>query len=786
MTGTKLEGLRGKVFMDRYALKGPDGMALEKTPEQMWHRVAKGIAGAENTPEKRKFWEEKFYQALEDFKFVPGGRILSGAGTRHEVTYYNCFVIPSPEDSREGIIKNLGQMVELMSRGGGVGVNLSSLRPKGTYIKSVNGHSSGPCAWAELYSVATGDVIQQGGTRRGALMLMLNDDHPDIVEFINRKRDLKKLNHANLSVCVSDALMTQVKLGGKWQLKWNGQVFHTMDAKELWNHICESAWKSGEPGLVFMERYNKQSNTHYYEDIICVNPCGEQGLPAWGVCNLGAINLERFVEGYDPATGTPGKFNFAALVDVTKVATRFLDNVIDQNLYFQKENAQAQLQTRRIGLGTMGLADALIKMHLPYGSPISLAVIEKIYEVIRNSSYEASCQIAGEKTPFPKWDKLKYLKGKFIKRLPEWLQDDIATRGVRNAVLLTQAPTGTTSLLSGVSSGIEPVYDFITTRKDRIGTHIMVHPLLEEWQETNPENPKPAWFVASNDLTPEDHVRVQAKIQEYTDSSISKTVNAPNSHKVEDVERLYMMAYDLGCKGVTYFRDGCREGVLSHGVEGTTPQVTPQATPEVKAPEELLVPAGYLARRTRPSVTHAQTTRTATPQGVLWSTLTFDQELEPLEVFLHVGKTGSDMHSLTEALGRSITEYLRSPGPQSARERLEALGHQFRGIGGSERMLGLPRSVPDAVATMIDTYLNDSLEPQDETPYLGISSEATSIQVNGGLVPSNSLPAKSIPAKSTSIPAPATVDLCPECGVCSLVREEGCHKCYNCGYSKCG
>ncbi|MEX1113430.1 MAG: ribonucleotide reductase N-terminal alpha domain-containing protein, partial [Patescibacteria group bacterium] len=282
--GTELDGIRKKVFLDRYAWKDQEGNPMEAYPEQMWGRVAKALALVEE-PAKRKHWEQRFYKAMEGFKFVPAGRILSGAGTGHQVTFYNCFVIPSPTDSRDGILDNLKAMTEIMCRAGGVGVNLSSLRPRGSHIKTVNGTSSGPIPWGELYSVATHEVIQQGGSRRGALMLMLNDDHPDVEEFIGAKRDLKRLLGANISVCISDGFMKAVKEDGDWELKWEGKHYKTVKAKEVWSKICESAHASAEPGLHFMERSNKRSNTWYYEQLISTNPCGEQPLGAWAVCN---------------------------------------------------------------------------------------------------------------------------------------------------------------------------------------------------------------------------------------------------------------------------------------------------------------------------------------------------------------------------------------------------------------------------------------------------------------------------------------------------------------------
>src|SRR3989344_8627687 len=393
----KLDGIRNKVFLDRYALKGEKGELLEQTPEQMWTRVAHGIAGNEKTKD-RKHWEKKFYDVMKDFKFVPGGRILSGGGTDYQVTYFNCFVIPSPKDSREGILESLKQLVEIQSRSGGVGLNLSSLRPRGARVKKVNGTSSGPVTWAGLFSYATHDVVQQGGTRRGATMLMLWDWHPDIEEFITVKQDLSKINGANLSVCISDAFMEAVKENKNWNLvypdlddsrydlKWNGdingwkkiggkvKVYKTIKAKYLWDLICTAAWRSAEPGLHFLERSNKRSNTYYFENLIATNPCGEQPLGAWAVCNLGAMNLAAYVRN--------GKFDYENFGIDVKIAMRLLDNVIDQTYYFFKENEKCAKDIRRTGLGIMGIGDALIKMKIRYGSEESLPVIRKIFQTL--------------------------------------------------------------------------------------------------------------------------------------------------------------------------------------------------------------------------------------------------------------------------------------------------------------------------------------------------------------------------------------------------------------------
>ncbi len=1126
---TKLDGIRQKVFMDRYSLKDASGNPLEFYPEHLWARVARGIAAIETTEEKRVEWEKKFFDALTDFQFVPGGRILAGAGSGHQVTYYNCFVIPSPEDSRQGILDNLKVMTEIMARGGGVGINLSTLRPRGSYIKTVNGTASGPCSWAQLYSVATGDVIQQGGSRRGALMIMLDDTHPDIEEFITVKRTAGKIEHANLSVCISDAFMDAVKNDTDWNLVWNGEVKKTIRAKQLWDLICTSAWESAEPGMVFIDRYNKESNTWYYENIRCVNPCvtgdtliytdrglfparelaergtsvtvasvddngvtmrqashvfptgvkpvyklqttegytvrltndhqvltnngwkaagdllageklhllngeggfgtsgssdlgmvlgwlvgdgfinkqqqiaitlsffgekrsiasqfaeaanrlvatptgqrqytigvqdirerdesrvesvrltrlvdtelfeeklqvpssvlhgsqemqkgflsalftadgsvqgsinkgasvrltsisqsllegvqrlllnfgiasyiyknrreqgmrdlpdgkggiasydcqtyhelaisrsnlvtfahqigfltldkqnkleeiladyrrgpyredflatfeslvadgeemvydltepvshrfvgngltlhncGEQGLPPFGVCNLGALNLSSFVKN--------SEMDWERLAEVSRISMRFLDNVVDANEYFIKENQDAQLGTRRTGLGTMGLADALIKMQIAYGSDESLPVIERIYTTIRDAAYDASADNAAEKGIFPHFERDKYMQGKFIKRLPKNIQDKIKKQGIRNAVLLTQAPTGTTSLLSGVSSGIEPVYDFAMIRRDRTGEHIMYHPLLEEWRNKHPNEPTPGYFVASKDLTPEEHVRVQAMVQKYTDSSISKTVNAPNDHTVEQVQKLYRLAYELGCKGITYYRDGSRDAVLTR-VEDE--KKAAEKAQEAKTPVIEPITSIQQGLKPRPAVVHGYTRNVKAPEGTINITINSDEH-GPIEVFVNVGKAGSDIAALAEALGRLISFNLRILSPLSQTDRAQEIADQLRGIGGSRSVgFGMQqvRSLPDAVARALELHMESIKTTQEE-----VAAPNSNGHSNGHDHEEPAGTANPLNLSELTV----TGNLCPECGN-AMVYEEGCRKCYSCGHSEC-
>jgi ribonucleoside-diphosphate reductase alpha chain len=1085
----------------------------------------------------------------EDHSFISAGIVVS-----------NCYVIPSPEDSRQGILDNLKVMTEIMARGGGVGINLSTLRPRGSYIKTVNGTASGPCSWAQLYSVATGDVIQQGGSRRGALMLMLDDNHPDIEEFITVKRQAGKIEHANLSVCISDKFMQAVKDDADWDLVWQGEVKKTIKARALWDLICKSAWESAEPGVVFMDRYNKLSNTWYYEDIRCVNPCvtgdtlvstehgytyardlqigmkvrtpvglkpiekiynnglqriyrvnfsdggylegtadhklkvvrgkkyqwvpiaeltesdkvlivanetfgprqslpteameyitkrelnaansydrklglivgtvlgdgtlrelqngnshsyqckvafgahedgwydtftnlmtdmnihthrtlaekefvgeggiavkhacvrlecyklasllvrigmipnvkasqktipaafmcmekdflagildglfstdgsvlmkqdnpllrlhtsslelaqqvrlillqfgihgriyratrdedlmydgrsmygtgekydivimnegiarfyaeiglshpekaarlkdiaedwhyiggswtasvvsvqdtereeevydvyepetltwitngycsldcGEQGLPPWGVCNLGAINLSAFVK--------DGRMDYPRLAEVSKVAMRFLDNVVDANEYFIEENRVAQLGTRRTGLGTMGLADALIKMQIAYGSEESVPVIERIYAAIRDAAYEASADIAAEKGPFANFDRDKYMQGQFIKRLPNAVQEKISKQGIRNAVLLTQAPTGTTSLFAGVSSGIEPVYDFAMVRRDRTGEHILYHPMLQAWRDEHPNEPTPGYFVASNDLMPEEHVRVQATIQRHTDSSISKTVNAPNHHTVEQVQTLYRLAYEMGCKGVTYYRDGSRDAVLTR-VSDEKKAAEAQQAPAMSMEPVTSIQQGI---KPRPTVVHGYTRQVSAPEGKINVTINSDEQ-GPLEVFVNVGKAGSDIAALAEALGRLISLNLRVLSPLSQTDRAQEIAEQLRGIGGSRSVgFGMQqvRSLPDAVARALEMHLDSLEQPEAQQQQADPPPAANEKDTVNG--------ATNVTASATSLASPlslshlsVTGNLCPQCGCNTMVYEEGCRKCYSCGHSEC-
>jgi ribonucleoside-diphosphate reductase alpha chain len=565
-----------------------------------YQRVAHAVASVEKEKQDKIIWEKKFLEQLENKHLQPAGRIMAGANVDDtgkyisNLTLYNCYVIPSPQDSRHGIIKTLGTMTEVMSRGGGVGICLSTLRPRYSYINGVNGKSSGSVSWGGLYSFATG-LIEQGGSRRGALMLTLDDWHPDILEFIASKKEKGMIENANISVKISDSFMNAVKEDQKWFLEypeyenpqikeiyeneWEGdlkswkekgyptKVYKEINAREMWDLIISSAHKSAEPGIIFMERYNKLSNSWYYNRIICTNPCGEQGLPAWGVCNLGHLYLASFAKqvGTDPL-GKVYEMDWSELKKSVKILTRFLDNIIDLTPYHFKENEENQKSERRIGGGTLGLAELLIKLRIPYGSEDSINFIDKLYKTIIAEMYLESSELAKEKGAFPKFDKEKFLQSGFVQNLPDEVKEAIRNNGIRNVSLNTQAPTGTVGTMLGTSTGIEPYYDFVYYRQSRLGFHKQVMDIAKEYQQE--DGTLPNFFVKAMDLKPEDHVKVQAAIQRWTDSSISKTANAPSNFTVEDTKKLYELAYDLGCKGLTIYVDNSRtEQILSTSKE---------------------------------------------------------------------------------------------------------------------------------------------------------------------------------------------------------------------------
>lgn len=548
-----------RIWLDRY--KDEEDKEIEDT----WRRIANWAAEAEEE-DKREVWAKRFYDILEGHRFIPGGRITYAAGKGKNVTAMNCFVGPSPEDSREGIIASLLEEVETMSRGGGFGINMSSLRPRGARVEGVDGTSSGPVPWMQLFSTASRDVVQQGGTRRGALMLILEDWHPDVVEFINAKRKAGRLEGANISVGVSNAFMEAVEGDREWEFQWPKGTYHSsIKARELWEMIAESAHASGEPGIVFLDRCNDWSNLYYVEGqkIVCVNPCSEIPLPAYGSCLLGTINLSLLADG-------EGGFNWARLRYTTSIAVRLLDNVIDLAHYPLEGYEKHQKSVRQMAIGITGLADCLIKMGMRYGDRESVEFLNSIFEEISKAAYEASIDLAEEKGEFPLLDRRKFVEGEYVRRLPDYLKQGILDRGIRNAFLVGQQPSGTGSLLAGVNSGIEPVFSFATVRTDRTGTWEPESEAIRLYNEAIEENEgsllwwQEHFFVEAHDLSPLDHIKMQAAAQEWCDQAISKTVNCPEGWGVEDVGKVFNEAWERGLKSVAVYRDKSRSEQVLH------------------------------------------------------------------------------------------------------------------------------------------------------------------------------------------------------------------------------
>lgn len=1134
---------------------------LETTVEQMMARVAKGAASVERDSEK---WEKEFKELLDDWKFIPGGRILTACGTDQNLTFYNCYVIPSPEDTRGGIFETLKNMAEIMSRGGGVGINVSTLRPKHAYVKGVNGRSSGSVSWGGLYSFVTG-LIEQGGSRRGALMLILNIWHPDVLDFIDSKREAGKIVNANISVGITDDFMAAVENNEDWSLRfpdttderyaesWKGNlkdweeaggkviVHKTMKAREIWDKIINSAWASAEPGVWFLDRSNEMSNSRYYEggELVCTNPCvtgdtrvyteegvktvkslfddeefvscvqdsrlsrnktaqgglffvsgikpvfklktkqgyevrltkdhrvntergwveagclvsgdkvrvlnregkfgdkgsadlgkvlgwfvgdgylfdgraeldfygdkaelaesfssyvnnliqdsyinvsriegrnlsylrsvglyklckeyglvnnklqvpeivfegtretqigflsalfsadghlefsrngsraivltsisrellqqtqqlllnlgifssifsgrkgtgkgtsvlpngkggykeystkevfdlritkdslvrfnseiklllvkhrskldeivdsyskgpythsfladfesleedgleevydisvpetnafiangivvhncGEQPLSPWSVCNLGHINLSKFVKDKEVL--------WKDLDKSVATAIRFLDNMIDKTPYFFEANKEQQLKERRVGLGTMGLAEMLIKLEIKYGSPESIEFIEKLYQRIAEAAYFESAYLSSLKGSFPAFDYAGLETSGFFSKMHHNVKYEVKCKGLRNVTLLTQAPTGTVGTMVGTSTGIEPFYAWTYFRKGRLGLHEEKVKVLEEWEKANPGVERPDYFVSAMELTPEQHVRVQAACQKWVDSAISKTCNCPSDYTVEQTKELYELMYKLGCKGGTIYRDKSRdEQVLSLKEEPTYEKDDgPIASESIatinKVIEASSIKVGEVLSsledmankaiievtpepkvRPRPKKCYGVTVCKTTPAGTAHITMNDDEGGKPFEVFVEIGKGGSDLKAMAEAIGRLTSLVLRISSPLTPRERVQEVVNQLSGIGG-QRSVGFGksrvRSLPDALSQALEEQyiFDDSWEL--ETP---VEEDA--------------------PTKEKVIKAPQA-DLCHGCGNYSLVRIEGCHKCDLCGHSEC-
>jgi ribonucleoside-diphosphate reductase alpha chain len=725
--------LRSRVFYEKYALRDINGKQVEKTPEKLWLRVARELASVEQVDKKQE-WTDKFYWLLEDFKFVPGGRILFGAGQPRRSTLLNCYFFKIKEDSIEAIFDWCKEAARTYSFGGGVGTDISVLRPRGSPVNNSAIYSTGSVSFMELLSTTTGTIGQAG--RRGALMITIRVDHPDVLDFINVKKDLKKVNYANISIKMTDEFMRAVENDSDFELAFKNERidFHkTVRAREIWNQLIKAAWQSDEPGLLFWDTIKRDSTTEYNNmEVQGVNPCSEQTLENYGCCCLGSVNLSYFVK--NPFTER-ASIDWDGLVKASQYATRFLDNVLDYNAdrHPLPQQRQASLWSRRIGVGTTGLGDMLIKLGLKYDDEATVEFVDKLFERIKNMIYDYSTELATEKGSAPAFEANKHLAQPFIQRLDAGVREKIMTRGIRNSALTTVPPVGSGSILAACSSGVEPVFALSYTRRSKSlseGVFKVFHPLVKDYMQVHritDEKQLPSYFVTSHQIKPEMRVRMQAAIQKHIDTAISSTVNLPQEISTEEVEKIYFLAWKLGCKGITIYREGSREGILE------TNQVD-KKKPEQKSSEF-----------DRPKVLTGRTLKLKLPQGGLYVTANSDEAGRLKEVFVTLGKLGGDEKADAEAIGRLISLYLQHGGDiQSVVKMLKGIRGKYVSWDEGVQLL----SIPDAVAKALEVLVAGRVIKEAATPL-----------VQGGT--------------------------CPDCEESALIFEGGCYKCTNCGYSKC-
>lgn len=740
----------------------------EAHPFHIWKRQAQAISSVEKTKRAQEKWADKFFSVLEDFKFVPGGRIMHGAG-REDITttLNNCYVVAVQEDSIKAIYDTIINEALTYKYGGGCGHDLSALRPAGDAIFGTGGESCGPTGFMNLFSENTNTIAQHG--RRGANMQTLRVDHPDIEKFIEIKTgDVDMVKYSNISVLLTHEFMDAVDKDMDFDLTYEGKIYKTIKAKELWSLIIEHAHSSAEPGLLFWDTMRDYHNAEYCSPLVSTNPCAEQPLPDGGCCNLGAVNLERFVD-------ENGNFMIEEFKETVAVGMRFLDNVVDYNmdrhaLQVQKQNSA---NDRRVGLGILGLGDMLVRMGTKYDSEDALQTVDQIMKIFCDTAYETSVDLAVEKGSFPNFDWKGYSKSKFIKNLPKAIRDKIREKGIRNSTLTTVAPTGSGAIVSRVTSGVEPI--FATSYKRRVkqndgygrtfNEYTVYHPVID--QLFGGDESLPEYVVTAHNIDPYFRVKMQGIVQKYIDSSISSTVNLSADIKVDTIADIYMTAYKAGLKGITVYREGCREGILltdkqkektakaeNAVIEGTfaTQTADVERSPVSKAP------------RSRPVMTSGATRRIRTGEGSLYITINED-ESGLCEVFTTIGKAGGNAAAQSEAISRLISLALRSGIDPYA------IVKQLKGISGPNPTWEDGRlilSTPDAIGKALDEYLKHR-------------------ETNGGAdkhVQFTMASPKETKNKEVADYTVKNIVTCPDCGS-SVQHQSGCVTCASCGFSKC-
>jgi ribonucleoside-diphosphate reductase alpha chain len=739
-----------QIWDAKYRLKAADGTPVDLTIEDSWWRVARALAAVEKEPSR---WEAAFYAALENFRFLPAGRIFSGAGTDRRVTLFNCFVMGNIGDDLGSIFDNLREAALTMQQGGGIGYDFSSLRPKGAPVRGVGADASGPLSFMDVWD-AMCRTIMSAGARRGAMMATMRCDHPDIEDFIAAKREAGRLRNFNLSVLATDPFMEAVARDAEWELVFSGQVFRTLRARALFDSITRATYDYAEPGVIFIDRINARNNLAYCETIHATNPCGEQPLPPYGACLLGSINLAQLVR--DPFT--PGAhIDLAELSDLVGTAIRMMDNTIDASGFPLEAQRQEALAKRRVGLGMTGLADALMMTGLRYGSVAAAERAEDWARQISRSAYLASASLAREKGVFPLYDKQAYLAGETIRALDEDVRAQIELHGIRNALLTSVAPTGTISLVAdNVSSGIEPVFALAYTRKvlqpdgSRTEEEVSDYALRLFRARFGPDAALPAHFVTAQELTPSEHVRMQAAVQRQVDSAISKTVNVPEDIDFASFQEVYLDAYRSGCKGCTTYRPNLVTGSVLQAKPVIAAPISPQSPGELMLRSEKLIGATYKLRW--PDSEHAM--------YVTINDIEQDGQNRPFEIF--VNSKNLEHYAWVVALTRMISAVFRRGGEVAfVAEELKQVFDPRGGQWSNGRYVG---SLVAAIGDVIERHMLETGFLQRE-PAISPRPAATASAVG---------------------PATALGPLCPKCSQPGLVREAGCLSCLHCGWSKCG
>jgi len=757
-----------KVLSERYLDKNSAGAIIE-TPDELIWRVAFTIASAESrfgaTREEIIKTAKSFYRLLDSKKFLPNSPTLMNAGKNNGLQYSGCFVLPVP-DSLEGIFDAIKFQAIIHQSGGGTGFSFSRLRYRGATVKRSRGVASGPVSFMRVFNEAT-QQIKQGGTRRGANMGILRVDHPDVREFITCKLD-GSLTNFNISVGATDKFMKAVAKGGKYDLvdPNSGKVVRRESAREIFDLICDCAWKSGDPGMIFIDKVNAgpANPVPSLGPVESTNPCGEQPLYPFDACNLGSIFLNYFVKEEDGKQ----EVDWDGLKKTATEAVRFLDNVIEINPFPLPQVWETVRSIRRVGLGIGGWADMLYLLGVPYNSNRALKLAEKIMKTINDAAHEGSRQLAKTRGAFPLWSKSIYKKDKPI----------------RNSAITTIAPTGTIGIIANTSGGCEPVFALAykhmvkdeslnremffsdpaferVAKREGFWSEKLAAKVAETGSVHGIEGVPQKWqkvLVTAHEILPEWHVKMQAAWQKNLDNAVSKTINLPNDAVVSDVAKAYLSAYKLGCMGITIYRDGCKEWqVLNVGTSKD------EKKEEVKEEKE----AEVVDLRSRPNKLQGDTYKVQTPVGNAFVAINADENGNPFEVFINVGKAGTHVMADAEAIGRLISLSLRVPSAYPPKAVAEAVAEQLSGIGGAESVgfgNNKVRSLADGVAKVIREYIKTDGKAHDS------KSEEKPVLL----------------ATQQELPLPEKKgDLCPECGQASLVLEEGCQKCYSCGASKC-